>query len=159
MELSPPILYEKGLVAGLRWLGMQVQEKFQLTTSIEADPKADLKGESIGMFVYQAVRELVLNAVKHGHAATVAIRLGCVDENHIRLMITDDGVGCDRQRLNPGSGSGGIGLFSIRERLDLIGGSLEITSVPGQGTKATITVPSNTTIGDEAHDCQGPDRG
>ena len=97
-----------------------------------------LKGEAIGSFVFQAVRELILNAAKHGHATHVAIRLSHVDEDHIRLMVTDDGVGCDPERLNPRSDSGGFGLFSIRERLDLIGGSLEITSAPGQGTKATI---------------------
>ena len=140
-ELSPPILYDQGLVAGLEWLGWQTQEKFQLATSVEADPRADLKGEAIGIFVFQAARELILNAIKHGHATHVAIRLSYMDENHIRLVVTDDGVGCDPERLNSRSDSGGFGLFSIRERLDLIGGSLEITSVPGQGTKATIIAP------------------
>ncbi len=141
-ELSPPILYEHGLVAALEWLGWQSQEKFQLATSVEADPKADLKGEAVGVFVFHAVRELILNAAKHGRATHVAIRLSHVDEDHIRLMVTDDGVGCDPERLNPRRDSGGFGLFSIRERLDLIGGSLEITSQPGEGTTVTITVPS-----------------
>ena len=141
VELCPPVLYERGLVAALEWLGLQTQEKFQVTISVEADPNADINGEAIGMFVFQAARELVLNAIKHGHATHVAISLSHMDENHVRLTVADDGMGCDPERLNPHSGPNGFGLFSIRERLDLIGGNLEITSLPGQGTKATIIAP------------------
>ena len=140
-ELSPPILYDQGLVAALEWLCYQAQEKFRLTTSVEADPRADLKGEGIGSFVYQAARELILNAAKHGHATAVAIRLSHMDDDYIRLAVTDDGAGCEPERLTPRGDAGGFGLFSIRERLDLIGGSLEITSTPGQGTQATIIAP------------------
>ncbi len=107
-ELSPPILYEQGLVATLEWLVFQTQEKFQLKTSVEADPRADLKGEGIGSFIYQATRELILNVAKHGHATHVAIRLSYFDEDHIRLVVTDDGVGCDPERLHPRSDSGGF---------------------------------------------------
>jgi signal transduction histidine kinase len=142
-ELSPPVLYDRGLAAGLEWLGRQTEEKHRLRISVEADPTAEPKNDTIKVFVFQTARELILNAIKHGCATSVALRLSNVDEGHIRLVVTDDGVGCAPERLNPHDNAGGFGLFSIRERLDLIGGNLEITSVPGQGTKATITAPYN----------------
>jgi PAS domain S-box-containing protein len=140
-ELSPPVLYDRGLAAGLEWLGRQTEEKYHLTTSVEADPAAEPKDDHIKAFVFQAARELILNAIKHGHATLVTISLANVEAGHIRLAVTDDGIGCEPEKLNPHSDPAGFGLFSIRERLDLMGGNLEITSVPGQGTKATVTAP------------------
>ena len=140
-ELSPPVLYDRGLAAGLEWLGRQLGEKFHLAASVEVDSTAEPKDDTIKVFVFQAARELVLNAAKHGRATSVAITLAKIGEDHIRLVVTDDGVGCDPERLHPHDGSGGFGLFSIRERLDLIGGSLEITSAFGQGTKVAIIGP------------------
>jgi PAS domain S-box-containing protein len=141
-ELSPPVLYEQGLAAGLQWLGQQTQAKLLLTTSVQADATAEPNDDTIRVFLFQAARELILNAAKHGRPTSVTISLSNVDEGYLRLTVTDDGVGCDPNRLSSGSGEAGFGLFSIRERLALIGGSLEITSTPGQGTKATMTAPS-----------------
>jgi PAS domain S-box-containing protein len=141
-ELSPPLLYDRGLAAGLEWLGQQTEEKYRLTASVQADPTAEPKAETVKVFVFQAARELILNAVKHGHATSVAIRLQNVGESQISLAVADNGVGCAPERLTPGSDAGGFGLFSIHERLNLIGGSLTITSTPGHGTEAIILAPS-----------------
>jgi PAS domain S-box-containing protein len=144
-ELSPPILYDRGLAAGLEWLGRQTEEKYPLTVEVDADPAAEPMDDATKVFVFQAAREFVLNAVKHGHATSVTIRLSNLDEDYLRLVVADNGVGCDPERLEPRSDAGGFGLFSIRERLDLLGGSLEITSAPGQGTQATLTTPCKKT--------------
>ena len=140
-ELSPPVLYDRGLAAGLEWLGRQLGEKFHLAASVEADSTAEPTDDTIRVFVFQAARELVLNAAKHGRATSVAITLSKIGEDRIRLVVADDGVGCDPERLHSHDGSEGFGLFSIRERLDLIGGSLEITSALGQGMKVAIIAP------------------
>jgi PAS domain S-box-containing protein len=140
-ELSPPVLYDRGLAAGLEWLGRHVGAKFSLAATVKADSTAEPEDDTIKVFAFQAARELILNAAKHGRATSVAISLSKVDEGHIQLVVIDDGAGCDPEQLLPRHGSKGFGLFSIRERLDLIGGTLEITSAPGQGTKAAIIAP------------------
>lgn len=140
-DLSPPVLYDRGLAAGLEWLGRQTEDKYHLTVEVRADPTAEPTDETIKVFVFQAARELILNAVKHGHATSATMSLSNLDGDSIQLAVVDNGVGCDPQKLTPHSDDGGFGLFSIRERLDLIGGRMEISSVPGQGTKATITAP------------------
>ena len=144
-ELSPPVLYDRGLAAGLEWLGRQTEDKYRLTVEVEADPMAEPTDDTIKVFVFEAAREFVLNAVKHGRATSVTIRLSNLDEDYIRLAVIDNGVGCVPERLSPRSNAGGFGLFSIRERLDLLGGRLEIASIPGQGTKATLTAPCKKT--------------
>ncbi|MEN6497601.1 MAG: response regulator [Thermoguttaceae bacterium] len=140
-ELSPPVLYDRGLAAGLEWLGRQTEDKYPLTVEVKADPAVEPMDDAIKVFVFEAAREFVLNAVKHGHATSVTIRLSNLDGDYIRLAVADNGVGCAPERLNPRSDAGGFGLFSIRERLDLLGGKLEIASAPGQGTTATLIAP------------------
>ncbi len=141
VELSPPILYQLGLVAGLKWLGEQAGDNFHLPVSIDADPAVDLKDQTMAVFLFQAARELILNAAKYARASRVAIRLSPVGEDRILLTVADDGAGCNPDVLNPERGAGGFGLFSIRERLDLMGGKMEISSGPGQGMTVKIDAP------------------
>jgi signal transduction histidine kinase len=91
--------------------------------------------------VFQAVRELLFNIVKHAraHSATVTVRK---DDDDIRIDIEDDGSGFDSSELEAsGTGSRGFGIFSIRERLSPLGGHLEIKTEPGCGTHVTLVVP------------------
>jgi signal transduction histidine kinase len=140
-ELSPPVFYQLGLVAGLKWLGQQARDKFRLEVSIDADPSADLKDHPTAVFLFQTVRELILNAAKHSNASNVAIRLSPIEEGGILLSVADDGAGCNPGVMNPENGTGGFGLFSIRERLDLMGGKMEISSAPGRGMNVKIVAP------------------
>jgi len=64
-----------------------------------------------------------------------------VEEGHFRLRVTDDGAGFDPQTVGAPSFEGGYGLYSIRERLLAVGGSLRIESTPGTGTVVTAILP------------------
>jgi PAS domain S-box-containing protein len=140
-ELSPPVLYDGGLAAGLEWLGREMERKYQLPVTVEAAPEMEPDDLTTKLFVFQGARELILNAVKHAQASHLKVSLSRADDDRLQVVIADDGKGIDPKTIAGKEGGTGFGLFSIRERLDVIGGQLEITSAPGQGTHATITAP------------------
>jgi CheY-like chemotaxis protein len=143
MDLSPPILHEAGLAAGLEWLVRSMREKHDLTVELNLQACADLS-EHINVLAFESVRELLFNTVKHANVKCAKVSLQQEDGHHVRITVSDSGVGFDVSRLEtgPGSSSGGFGLFSIRERTSLIGGSLQIQSAPGQGSCFTLILPS-----------------
>ncbi|HEX7540040.1 MAG TPA: ATP-binding protein, partial [Syntrophales bacterium] len=90
--------------------------------------------------LYQVFRELLHNVVKHSKAQNAHVKI--VEKNgHFHLKVTDDGLGFVPQTIGAPSAEGGFGLYSIRERLLAIGGSLEINSDPGTGTVVTAILP------------------
>ncbi len=87
------------------------------------------------------VRELLNNVVKHSQAKNAHVMID-VENGHFRLKVADDGVGFDPQMLGAPTVEGGFGLYSIRERLITIDGSLRIESAPGTGTVVTAIMPA-----------------
>lgn len=142
-NLSSPLLYEVGLKAALEQLVEQFQAEHGILISVEDDglPKPiDIDGSVV---LFQAVRELMLNVVKHARARHIRVSMHCRN-NSIEITVQDDGAGFDvsRNAFRPGR-RGGYGLFSIRERLEYLGGSLSVKSSPGQGTKAALALELN----------------
>ncbi len=141
-ELSPPVLLEGNLAAGLNWLARWMADKHGLKTDLTIDEDLPPVAEDVRILLFEAVRELLFNAVKHArvHLATVLVRWART--GFLRITVCDEGSGFDPGAVTPaGETGGGLGLFSIRERLDLIGGTLEIDSVPGRGSRIVLTVP------------------
>lgn len=142
-ELSPPVLYELGLIAALQWLAEQVQKRDRIKVIIDGADPGELLPEDTRALLFRAVRELLVNVSKHARAtaARVSVRVaGPV----VRLTVADDGRGFPLERLSTHSESGGYGLFSIRTRIEEIGGKFEISSVPDTGTRVTLSAPVNT---------------
>lgn len=140
VELSPPVLYDAGLAAGLEWLARQMDEKHGLRVIVDADPEAEPTDEDMRVFLFQAVRELLLNVVKHAQADVAHVELLPLAGDRLQLVVADPGVGFDFSGLENRGVSGGFGLFSIRERLELLGGRLAVETGPQQGTRMTIEV-------------------
>jgi signal transduction histidine kinase/ActR/RegA family two-component response regulator len=142
LELSPPVLFDRGLVGGLEWLARHFFEKHQLMVALDLDPKADPARETARIFLFQAARELLFNVVKHTQAQSALISLTRLAEDRLRLAVADDGQGFDPARAEREQTLSGFGLFSIRERLELMGGRMEIVSEPGHGTEMIIELPA-----------------
>lgn len=87
----------------------------------------------------RVIRELVINALRHGNASVVKVA-GTIDRGQLLCSVTDNGCGFDPDAA-PGILQGHFGLQGIQERIDEIGGTFEIASTPGTGTKATISIP------------------
>jgi len=151
-DLSSPILHELGFEAAVaEWLADQIEGTHGIETEFEDDGKPKLLSEDLSILLFRDVRELLINVVKHANAKKVTVRSRRVG-NQIHVSIADDGVGFDPSDAKSlSSKTGGFGLFSIRERLEQVGGRLKIETVPGKGTKVTIIAPlGKVEIDDEA---------
>ena len=139
-ELSPPIL-QVGLKAGLQWLAHRVAERFRLDVAIEAQDDPHMP-EDLKILLFEAVRELLFNCAKHSGAHRAAVGI-LREEAGVCVTVSDNGTGFDPQKLsNPGEMGTGFGLFSIRERLQLVGGAFEIeSSSPDGGSRFRLRVP------------------
>jgi len=142
LELSPPVLHDHGLAAALEWLASQTRKHHGAKVSVEADPLANPKAIDVRVFLFQAVRELLLNAVKHAPGCPVHITMKGIGAGKVRVIVSDRGPGFDLAKLDrQGIQLGGLGLFNIRERMASFGGTLRIDSAPGHGTRTTLIAP------------------
>lgn len=145
-ELSPPILHEGTLAQVLHWIARWAKEKYGLTVSVLADEEADLRVPEMRILIFQAVRELLLNVVKHAGVDRASITLSGKGAGRVELVVADQGAGFDSmaRAVNGVSSTSptGLGLFSIRERLELMGGGMEIDSRPGGGTRIILAAAS-----------------
>jgi signal transduction histidine kinase len=141
-ELRPAVLDELGLRAALEALagqhaatsGLEIEAEVDLATDAGDSPKRlDRELENT---IYRVVQEALTNVVKHAHADRVVLK-AVETPMAIELMIRDDGVGFDPKQGR----DGGLGLVGMRERVDLVGGVLEVESAPGRGTTLRIGVP------------------
>jgi PAS domain S-box-containing protein len=139
-ELSPPVLYDGGLEAGLLWLARRLREKHELEVLLAMDPEAGCIDQSLQILLFQVIRELLRNIVRHAQVASAEITVTRGRE-HVRVEVRDNGLGFDPTRLEQQANGSGFGLFSIRERLEMIGGRMEINSEPGHGTRVVLLAP------------------
>ena len=140
-ELGLPILYDLGLEAALEWLAEQMHEQYGLLVQVHRDQQVKPLGEAARVLVFRVVRELLTNVVKHAKASKVDISIA-KQGPFMHIQVVDNGVGFDTSEPGPRFGkSSGYGLFSIRERLTSLGGIVKINSMPGQGTRVSITIP------------------
>ena len=139
-RLSPPVLYELGLEAAVEWLVAQFKSRHGLTVDIHDDKQPKPLGEDIRAALFQSIRELLFNVVKHANSNRAAISLSR-SSNEVHVTVQDEGRGFDAQAIDPDPQLNGLGLFSIRERIDLLGGKVEVASTAGQGTRVTLTAP------------------
>ena len=89
--------------------------------------------------ILSVIRELTANAIRHGHATNIRIA-GCTDKGKLLFSVTDDGVGFDPQHC-AGIAEGHFGLVGVRDRLKRLNGTIDFSSEPGKGAKATVTLP------------------
>ena len=139
-ELTPVVLYHSGLVAGLEWLVRQMKENFDLTVQLEVELQRESDLSKTQAFVYRAVQEMLFNAVKHSMAKKAEVRLALVDKN-LKITVSDQGCGFNPDILKSARKKASLGLMTLREGANYFGGSLEIDTSPGQGSRFTLTLP------------------
>ncbi len=139
MVVSPPILYELGLVPALTWLAEQYSRRHKLSIQCRALNDIPKLEEDLRGMLYRSIRELLINVVKHANARTVDVEVRSEGPDVV-MTLTDDGDGFEPDALDLERHQG-FGLFSIRERLTYLGGTLELRSKPGWGTRVTLRCP------------------
>jgi signal transduction histidine kinase len=137
-ELRPTILDDLGLGPAVEWLAQGVAERAGLDIWVEAsigrlDPAVETA-------LYRIVQESLNNVVRHASAARVKIGLRQTPDEVV-ATITDDGQGLDVEATLRERGNRGLGLIGMRERAETLGGRLELSAAPGQGTEVRATIP------------------
>ena len=139
-DLRPAALDEFGTLGAIEALLERVRR-----SGLDIDLHADLAYENgraptrhtaeLEAAVYRIVQEALTNATKHGGARRAVVEID-EDDRNVRVVVRDDGAGFD-----PGSRTDGFGLLGMRERVELLDGSLDVESAPGQGTTVTAVLP------------------
>lgn len=133
--LRPFVLDDLGLGPGLESLGRSLAA---VEVEVAVEP-VDLPGH-VEVALYRIAQEALQNVVKHAQATTVRLRLTAADDG-VHLVITDDGCGFDLDEEAGAEERHSYGLVGIRERAELIGATLALTSRPGTGTTVEVVVP------------------
>jgi len=137
-QLSPPILYEVGLVAALQWLAKDMERRYGLRVTVEDEGECGQLDEVTRISLFRSVNELLINVAKHAKTDRAVVRISNWASD-IMIVVEDRGVGFDSS-----SNASEYGLFSVRERLHHLGGILTIASKSGEGTKVTLIAPIGT---------------
>jgi PAS domain S-box-containing protein len=142
VELSPAVL-ELGLAPALKWLAGWMNEKHGLAVEVEVGEECQAVDKELQLLLFQSAQELLLNVVKHANVNDVELRVDSLKKRAIRLTVRDRGTGFDAAsvRRDEAGECRSFGLFSIKQRVELIGGKLRIRSQPGIGTKVDLIVP------------------
>ena len=150
IELFPPVLQSAGLPTALAWLAEWSHRKHGLEVHVTADPIADSPRKDIRTLLFESVRELLFNAVKHAQVNQATVDLTLDANRDLCIIVADHGRGFDPVELDKQADMGpvGWGLFSIRERLTLLGGQFDVESAPGRGTRFRLVAPAGTAHGD-----------
>jgi PAS domain S-box-containing protein len=139
-ELSPPILHEVGLSAGLQWLARRMAETHGLFVDLELEESGPLP-ESAKILLFESVRELLFNVVKHANVRSAIVSMKRSDDSLV-VIVSDHGKGFDPASLYAAGEAGKpFGLLVIRERLELMGGKFKIESIPGEGSQFVLSLP------------------
>jgi signal transduction histidine kinase/CheY-like chemotaxis protein len=143
-ELSPPVLHELGLPAALQWLADQMI-KHRLKVEVQLGTSHLPLPEHQAILLFQSVRELLINAAKYSGTNQATLTLDLAD-GLLKIAVQDKGKGFNTAALEPTQPGHQFGLFSVKERMEELGGWLHVESAPGEGTTVTLGLPFTSTV-------------
>jgi signal transduction histidine kinase len=138
-SLHPSKLDHLGLAAAIKSLCEQINAGGKLRVYLHQESFPEMLPKDITLCLFRIAQETLRNAVKHSHASHVRVHVQ-MSGDVVRLNVIDDGLGFD---MRSPSFAEGLGFVSMRERLRLVGGNLEISSQRAQGTRIEVTIPLN----------------
>ncbi|MDY6952244.1 MAG: PAS domain S-box protein [Thermodesulfobacteriota bacterium] len=140
-ELAPPILYELGFVPAVEFLTQQTEKRHNIIFTFADDGQPKPLSDDLQVLLFQAVRELLVNIVKHARARKAKVLLRA-DGDQVIVEVEDDGVGFDTAKIESSeSNADCFGFFSIQQRLQPLGGRLSVESKVGRGTRIVLAAP------------------
>ena len=139
IDLSPVVLHGGGLAEAVTWLAFRMKEQHGLQVDIETKEDFGQLDNHMRLLLFQSIRELLFNVVKHAGVSQAQVTLERLDDRG-RIMISDDGKGFD-PHVVLNSPQLAHGLLIVQNRLSLLGCQMNVISSPGKGTVATIELP------------------
>ena len=140
-ELYSSTLRRLGLRNALEELCQSVEQRYGVHFHFRARGEERSPEEALDTVLFKMVRELLFNVVKHAGVEEGEISLD-LGKDYVELSVADEGAGFEAGEREPGLGQG-LGLFGIRERVRDFGGSLQVRSIPGEGTRILIRIPAH----------------
>lgn len=142
-DLSPKILFEEGLLAALQKLTEQMRHH-GLEVILESEIQELVLEEDKTIQLYQMIRELLFNVLKHAQVNRANLKIAILDGSNLVISVKDEGVGFSVP-LNQSEDHSqkGFGLWSISERVESLGGVIHVQSIPNQGSKVSLVIPIN----------------
>jgi signal transduction histidine kinase len=137
-DLSPLHYVDEGLGAALLWLSDWFTTHHGLKVDVDLATDAEPQSEALRTVVFQGVREILFNTVKHAGTDAAQVRVE-QRERDVQVVIEDRGIGFEPSYFE--SKTDGFGLFSVKRRLESLGGSMDVVSAPGAGTRVTLRAP------------------
>lgn len=139
IDISPVVLKGDGLSEAITWLASQMKEQYGLNLDIETKDDLERMDEPMRVMLFQAVRELLFNVVKHSGISQANVVLERLDGRGL-IKISDSGKGFDAETImnDPKSAHG---LMIIQDRLSVLGGKMHVISKPGGGTQVFLEIP------------------
>lgn len=155
-ELSPPALHEAGLAVSLKWLAERM-EKHGLRVEVHtgAYHPAHLSEDRV-ILLFQSVRELLFNVLKHAGVNEATVRMSSGQRGEVCIAVEDRGKGLHGDALVQAMEPGHLGLFAVQERMEAMGGRVELTSAPEIGTHVRLVLPIEESIPPEVGTKQVP---
>jgi len=135
MGLRPSMLDDLGLEAALQWQGREFSRHTGVPATVDVDGTSDHLTDAQQTCIYRVVQEALTNCARHAKAKSVLVSLR-TREDDIVVIVEDDGIG-----FSSSSARGGLGLLSIRERVEALDGTLHISSQPNKGTTIQVDIP------------------
>lgn len=139
-DLSPPILYELGLIPAIKWKLDQIIKNNKIEANLYGEETVLNLNTDSSILLYRIICELLINVTKHANADKIDIQVS-KDSNFYTFAVIDNGKGFDYTSESKYTKKEGYGLFSINERLESIQGSLFIESGTEKGSVATVRIP------------------
>jgi PAS domain S-box-containing protein len=140
-DLSPPILFELGLLPAIKWKLEQIKSNYKIDFKYIVYPSEYQISDEYNILIYRIISELLLNIIKHAKANSIHIKIK-TNQNKSYFQIIDNGVGFSYENNSNQSTNNGTGLFSIKERLESIKGRIDIISKENFGTKIQLIIPN-----------------
>jgi signal transduction histidine kinase len=139
-EIRPTALDDLGIQNAIQSLVDSWSQKSNLRCELQMNLTGERLSAPIETTLYRVLQEALTNVVRHAGASHVSVILALQD-HHVSLIVEDDGRGFIQATENTAADAGRLGLLGIRERLSLVGGSLEIETTPGKGTTLFARIP------------------
>ncbi|MGH9332705.1 MAG: response regulator, partial [Vicinamibacteria bacterium] len=146
VELHPPILDSGGLAPALEWLARHMEKNFRLRVAVRCESNPEIP-VAYRILLFDAIRELLLNVVKHSGAESARVAIREVDPSAISVTVEDDGMGFDASRITaPEAKLDHSGLRTLGEKLKALEGGLRIESGPTKGARIEMRLPLSPSV-------------
>jgi two-component system, chemotaxis family, CheB/CheR fusion protein len=147
VDLNPPVLKDAELREAVRWLVGMMSEAHGLEIELRDPDRVEVATQDVRVLVFQALRELLFNVVKHAGVGQATVELARRD-GELCIVVSDGGRGFDAGAR--GEAGDGFGLANLRERLGLFGGRIAVRTRPGAGTRVELRLPVGRAEDEEA---------